>query len=70
MKEIARTLRKGGVAKIQLRSTGGEVRRWVWSYGASFTPPEVKQIAEQAGLSLVRDPYVEDIKQLWVVVTR
>ena len=70
MKEIARTLRKGGVAKIQLRSSGGEVRRWVWSYGVSFTPPEVKQIAEQAGLRLVRDPYVEDIKQLWVVVTR
>lgn len=70
LKEIARTLERGGVAKIQIRAQSGEVRRWVWSYGASFSVSEIEKISREARLTLLREPYVEDIKSLWLVVTK
>jgi ubiquinone/menaquinone biosynthesis C-methylase UbiE len=70
LREVARTLKKGGVAKLQLRSRGGEVRRWSWSYGASFSEEEIDELARSVGLKPLRTPYVEDIKHLWIIVTR
>lgn len=68
MREIYRTLKNGAVAKIQLR-TGPGVRRWVWSYGVSFTPKEAILFAENQGFTVV-DHYVEDIKYLWLLLKK
>ncbi len=68
MREIHRTLKKGAVAKIQLR-TGPGVRRWVWSYGVSFTREEAVLLAENLGFTVI-DHYVEDIKYLWLLIKK
>jgi SAM-dependent methyltransferase len=66
--EIHRTLKPGGVAKIQIR-TGLGVRRWVWSYGVSFTPEEAHQLAERFGFK-VANKRVLDEKNLWLTLIR
>jgi ubiquinone/menaquinone biosynthesis C-methylase UbiE len=68
LKEIYRTLKPGGVAKIQLR-TGPGVRRWVWSYGASFTPEEAAQLAQGVGLRILENK-IDDPKSLWITLVR
>ncbi len=68
MREIHRTLKKGAVAKIQLR-TGQGVRRWVWSYGVSFTPEEAILLAENQRFTVI-DHHVEDIKYLWLLLKK
>jgi ubiquinone/menaquinone biosynthesis C-methylase UbiE len=67
-KEIHRTLKPGGIAKIQLR-TGFGVRRWVWSYGVSFTPEAAEQLAERSGFN-VAGIRVLDEKNLWLTLIR
>ena len=68
MREIHRTLKKGAVAKIQLR-TGQGVRRWIWSYGVSFTNEEAIALAENQGFAVI-DHQVEDIKYLWLTLKK
>jgi ubiquinone/menaquinone biosynthesis C-methylase UbiE len=67
-KEIYRTLKPGGIAKIHLR-TGLGVRRWVWSYGVSFTPEEAEQLAGRSGFRVV-NKNVLDEKNLWLTLIR
>ena len=67
-REIYRTLKPGGVAKIHLR-TGLGVRRWVWSYGVSFAPEAAAQLAERSGFR-VANKRVVDEKNLWLTLIR
>jgi SAM-dependent methyltransferase len=68
LKEIHRTLKSGGVAKIQLR-TGQGVRRWVWSYGVSLTPETAEQLAERFGFKVVNQRVIDE-KNLWLTLIR
>lgn len=68
LSEIHRTLKKGGVAKIQLR-TGPGVRRWVWSYGVSFQPDEVNALAKKTNLTII-DTHIKEVKYLWVTLKK
>lgn len=65
--EINRTLKPGGIAKVQLR-TGPGVRRWVWSYGVSFNPEEAKRLGQRSGFKVI-SAEVEG-KQLWLTIER
>lgn len=68
LNEIRRTLKPEGIAKIQLR-TGPGVRRWVWSYGLSFTEGEAAELASRAGLRIL-NAHIEDEKNLWLTLVR
>jgi|GEM_PF-1114353 len=68
LKEIYRTLKPAGIAKIQFR-TGSGVRRWVWSYGVSLTPEQAIALSRQSGFR-VADNYIEDTKNLWLILVR
>ncbi|OGF64209.1 hypothetical protein A2661_00495 [Candidatus Giovannonibacteria bacterium RIFCSPHIGHO2_01_FULL_45_24] len=63
-KEIYRTLKPGGIAKLHLR-TGRGPYKWHWAYGVSVTPAEAKQIAETAGFKFIKHE-IEDSKSLWI----
>lgn len=52
-REIGRTLRLGGLAKVQVR-TGPSLHFWQWFYGVSLTPEAVKTLAESAGLAVIK----------------
>ena len=66
--EVARVLKEGGVAKIQLR-TGPGAYKWTREYGVSFTSEEIKNLVESVGLKLLRmEPEKE--KFLWVLVQK
>ena len=62
--EVYRTLKEGGIAKIQLR-TGPGIPKWRWSYGVSVTPEEARILAEDIGFRVLKHD-VESIKNLWV----
>jgi len=68
LEEVRRTLKPGGVAKIQFR-TGPGVRRWVWSYGISLTEQDAVTLATRPGLRVV-DARIEDQKNLWLILSR
>jgi SAM-dependent methyltransferase len=59
-----RTLKPGGLAKVQLR-TGPGIQKWKWSYGVALKPAEAREMAEQAGFNVVSHE-VESIKNLWL----
>ena len=63
-KEIYRTLKPGGIAKLHLRAGRGPYK-WHWAYGVSLTPAEAKQLAESAGFKFIKHE-IEDSKSLWI----
>ncbi len=63
-REIKRTLRPCGLAKLQLR-TGPTPHSWQWFYGVSFTPEVARTLAEGTGLAAVKME-VENKKSLWL----
>ncbi len=64
IKEVHRTLKPGGIAKLHLR-TGRGPYKWNWSHGVSLTPESAKSMAEGAGFRFLKHQ-VEDSKGLWV----
>ena len=68
LREVHRTLKPSGVAKIQLR-TGMGVRRWVWSYGITFTPEEAAELASRLGFFIINNEK-EDEKKLWLTLKK
>ncbi|MDO8592390.1 MAG: methyltransferase domain-containing protein [bacterium] len=67
-KEIFRTLKPGGLAKIQLR-TGATPHFWQWFYGVSLTPEQALSLADKAGLQIAKTE-IENSKSLWVWVKK
>lgn len=63
-KEIKRTLKDNGLAKIQLR-TGGAPYFWRWFYGVSLTPEAAEALAVSAGLKVLKVE-AENKKSLWL----
>ena len=63
-KEITRTLKPSGLAKIQLR-TGTSPYFWRWYCGVSLTPEAARAIADDAGLQVLK-PEIENGKSLWL----
>src|SRR3989344_1223824 len=63
-KEIYRTMKPSGVAKLHLR-TGRGLYKWHWAYGVSLTPAEAKQLAETACFKFIKHE-IEDPKSLWI----
>ena len=63
-KEIYRTLKPGGIAKLHLR-TGRGPYKWHWAHGVSLAPAEAKAMAESAGFKFIKHE-IEDPKSLWV----
>lgn len=68
MREIYRSLRPGGLAKIYLR-TGVRPHNWRWFFGYSFNPEEAKKIAQDSGLVVERCE-VENPKSLWLLLKK
>lgn len=66
--EMFRTLRGGGVAKIELR-TGATPYRWRYSYGLSFTADEARSLFERAGLSVL-SVVPDGTKHMWVTAVK
>jgi len=63
-REIGRTLRPDGLAKIQVR-TGPSLHFWQWFYGVSLTWEAIKTLAEGTGLVVIKTEE-ENKKSLWV----
>lgn len=68
LRECARVLRSGGVAKLQIR-TGTEPRKWNWWYGISLTPERAHFLSEQVGF-MVLEHIIEDEKTMWVLLEK
>ena len=64
LKEVYRTLKPGGVAKLNLR-TGRGPYKWHWAHGVSVNPAEAKSLSEAAGFKFLKHQ-AEDSKGLWV----
>ena len=64
LKEIKRTLKIDGIAKIQFR-TGAPVHRWQWFYGLSISPSEARMMAERLGLKVLKIE-ADSPKSLWL----
>lgn len=64
LKEIARTLKPNGLAKIQLR-IGAATHFWQWFYGVSLTPEQARTLAKAAGLEVLKIE-IENSKSLWL----
>lgn len=67
-KEVYRTLKPGGLAKIELR-TGPNIRKWQWSYGISLDPDSTLAIAQNAGLKVAKY-LVEGSRNSWIWVEK
>jgi len=63
LKEISRTLKADGIAKIQFR-TGGTPRKWQWVYGVSFVPEEILNLAQSAGLRVIKQ-HIDGARNIW-----
>lgn len=63
-REIRRSLRPGGLAKVQVR-TGPALHFWQWFYGVSLTPEAARILAEDAGLAVIKME-IENKKSLWL----
>jgi len=63
-KEIARTLRADGLAKIQLR-TGASPYFWRWFYGISLSPEKADNLAKNTGLQIIKSE-IENGKSIWL----
>ncbi len=64
LKEIYRTLKPGGIAKLHLR-TGRGPYKWNWAYGVSTTPAEMRNLSEKTGFKFL-NYQSEDAKSFWV----
>jgi SAM-dependent methyltransferase len=53
LREVARVLKPGGIAKIQLR--GIPIRKYAWSYGVYFDTAGAHALARRAGLMIVHE---------------
>ncbi len=62
--EIARTLKPGGIMKLQLR-TGAPIHRWWWFYGVALTPEKIRTMLQSVGLDVLRLE-LENPKSVWV----
>jgi SAM-dependent methyltransferase len=63
--EVARTLRNGAIAKIQLRGMPG--RKGFWSYGPSFGKREVRRLLKAVPLEIIKEQGVgERYYWLWL----
>lgn len=62
--EIARTLKPGGLAKIQVR-TGNSPYSWQWYYGVSLTTEMAQVLAQTSGLRVIKTE-IENRKNLWL----
>lgn len=67
-KEIARTLKPGGIAKVQMR-TGPDVYRWRWFHGLSVSPVQAEGMAKAAGLAVLKNEK-ENAKSLWLTIQK
>lgn len=67
-REMARVLKRGGLAKIQLR-TGPEVYRWRWFHGITLTPEEARDLFARAGFEVLKTE-VENVKSLWIIIKK
>lgn len=63
-KEISRSLKSGGLAKIQLR-TGPGVQKWKPTYGVSFDQDRARQMAEKSGLRFIKHQFDGD-RNFWI----
>lgn len=52
-KEVKRVLKSEGIAKIQIRG-GTQVLKGSWFYGPTFTEQDAKDLAAEAGLTIVK----------------
>ncbi len=68
MREFYRTAKKDSVIKVQLRGGRG-VRRWEWSYGASYTPEEAMRMAERVGFEVLNHEVI-GIKYIWLTLKK
>lgn len=66
--EIKRTLKKGGVAKIEFR-TGPEANKWRHTYGVSISPDWVTSLAKRHGLAIL-DTAIINNRSLWVIIEK
>ena len=64
LKEIYRTLKPGGVAKLHLR-TGRGPYKWHWAHGVSVDPIMAKSMSENVGFKFLKHE-IEDQKSLWI----
>lgn len=63
-KEIYRTLKPGGIAKLHIRAGRG-LYKWHWAYGVPLNPAEAKAMVEAAGFKFIKHE-IEDPKSLWI----
>lgn len=68
LKEVYRTLKPGGIAKLHLR-TGRGPYKWQWAYGISITPAEVKELSEEVGFKFLNHQ-TEDSKSFWIWIEK
>ena len=66
VKEVFRTLKYGGVAKIQFR-TGAGIEKWKWSYGVALTPEEAIVVTKDIGFTVLNHS-VEGGRNLWLLL--
>jgi SAM-dependent methyltransferase len=68
LKEIYRTLKKDGVAKIQIRG-GRQPYRWRWYHGKSFKKDEALQMLQKIGFKVLKTEG-ENTKLFWLWLTK
>lgn len=68
MRDFYRILKKDGYAKVQLRGGRG-VRRWEWSYGASYDPYETIALARRVGFDVLNHQ-VLGTKYIWLTLQK
>ena len=64
--EIKRTLKLGGIAKIELR-TGPTGYKWKHNYGVSLDVEEAKDLIRMSGLKILSEK-IENVRSLWLVL--
>lgn len=72
LNEIYRVLRKGGVAKIQMRgkkARGGILRFFMWYYGVNFTKQSIKNLLNKTAFTLLKTSSNNE-KYLWIYLKK
>jgi len=67
LREVSRVLKRGGIAKIQLR--GLPVRKSRWFYGPSITPTLFRQMTKELPVTVLREEGIGE-KYYWVTLRR
>ena len=63
-REVFRVLKKGGVAKIQIRG-GFQPYRWQWFYGPAFNLTEVSAMVNKIGFKIIKTTGEKE-KRFWL----